>query len=91
MDSAEIWEALGCLVQTGIVTAVSGRYVRVKLPEGEEPSGWLAVVQSPPRVTVQGEHSHTVSVTPWTPAVNDRVLVLFRPMENGDGFVLGGI
>lgn len=88
MEDMQFWEDLSSLVQTGVVTAVNGRSARVKLPEWEEPSGWLTVVQSPPTVTVQGA---SAVAAPWTPRVNDRVLVLFRPMRNGDGFILGGV
>lgn len=84
-------QELSRLVQVGVVTAVSGRLARVKLPETGETSGWLTVVRSPPAVSVQGEHSHSAKVEPWTPAVNDWVLVLFRPVENGEGYILGGI
>jgi len=38
-----------------------------------------------------GSHSHTVSLGAWTPAINDTVLCLFLPVQDGDGFVLGGI
>lgn len=37
-------------------------------------------------------HNHKgSSVTTWMPKVNDRVLVAFLPVENGDGFVIGGL
>lgn len=81
-------QELSRLVQVGVVTAVSGRLARVKLPETGETSGWLTVVRSPPAVSVQGVKAQ---VEPWTPAVNDWVLVLFRPVENGEGYILGGI
>ena len=83
--------SLSGLVQVGIVAAVSGRLARVKLPETGETSGWLAVLGAPPVVAVQGEHGHSAAVTAWMPRVNQRVLVLFRPVENGGGFVLGGL
>lgn len=38
-----------------------------------------------------GEHSHDAAVTSWMPAVNDTVLVLYIPVFNGDGFILGVI
>ena len=79
------------LVQVGMVTAVNGRLARVKLPETGETSGWLTVVRSPPAVSVQGEHSHPAAATPWMPRVNDRVLVLYLPVDGGDGFILGGL
>lgn len=36
-------------------------------------------------------HRHTASVTLWMPAVNDTVLVVYLPVFNSDGFVIGGI
>ena len=37
-------------------------------------------------------HEHTGSVTSsWMPKVNDQVLVIYLPIADGDGFVLGGI
>lgn len=37
-------------------------------------------------------HNHSGTVTAsWMPKINDTVLVLYLPVEQGDGFVLGGI
>lgn len=36
-------------------------------------------------------HKHDLVIKPWMPKVNDTVLVLYLPVFNGDGFVLGGI
>lgn len=36
-------------------------------------------------------HFHSLTIKPWMPLVNDTVLVLYLPVFNGDGFVLGGI
>lgn len=37
-------------------------------------------------------HTHSGTVTGiWMPKINDTVLVLYLPVEQGDGFVLGGI
>jgi len=41
--------------------------------------------------TVNGEHDHVANTTYWMPRVNDTVLVLYVPVFNGDGFVLGVI
>ena len=38
-----------------------------------------------------GEHDHAANVTYWMPKVNDTVLVLYLPVFNGDGFILGAI
>lgn len=87
-NSSRYSDSLSGLVMEGIVTAVSGRLARVKLPETGEISGWLTVLRSTPAVSVQGTRAQ---VAPWTPAVNDRVLALFRPVENGEGYILGGL
>lgn len=36
-------------------------------------------------------HKHTASINLWIPAVNDTVLVVYLPVFNSDGFVIGGI
>lgn len=38
-----------------------------------------------------GEHDHSASLTYWMPRVNDTVVVLYIPVFNGDGFILGAI
>lgn len=38
-----------------------------------------------------GDHTHTAAVTTWVPQVNDTVLVLYLPMTDSDGFILGRI
>jgi len=37
------------------------------------------------------EHGHAANVTYWMPRVNDTVVVLYLPVFNGDGFILGAI
>lgn len=37
------------------------------------------------------KHKHDLIIKPWMPKVNDQVLVLYLPVRNGDGFILGGI
>lgn len=37
------------------------------------------------------EHKHDLVIKQWMPSIGDRVLVLFLPMFNSDGFILGGI
>jgi len=41
--------------------------------------------------TESGEHQHSATLSYWMPKVNDTVLVLYLPVFNGDGFVLGVI
>lgn len=38
-----------------------------------------------------GMHCHEAKVTKWLPRVDDTVLVLYLPVFNGDGFILGVI
>jgi len=47
----------------------------------------LYVLKTPPDVKIIIDFT----VTPWMPEVNDRVLCLYNPVFNGDGFVLGAI
>ena len=43
-------------------------------------------------IEVIPDHSHPGSkTTAWMPKVNDQVVVLYLPIADGDGFVLGGI
>jgi phage baseplate assembly protein gpV len=36
-----------------------------------------------------GQHNHESNVTYWMPKINDKVLVLYIPVFNGDGYILG--
>ena len=36
-------------------------------------------------------HAHELVIRQWMPKVNDTVLVLYLPVDDADGFVLGGI
>jgi hypothetical protein len=38
-----------------------------------------------------GRHKHDLTIKPWMPKVNEKVLVLYIPIWNADGFILGGI
>lgn len=38
-----------------------------------------------------GKHSHAAAVTYWMPKVNDQVIVVYLPVFNADGFILGAI
>lgn len=84
MDSEKI---LARLVQIGTVSDVdnSKRRARVILKETGHTSGWLCVLATPPFIP-----DYNVP-QPWMPKVNDQVLVLYLPVFNGDGFILGGI
>ena len=37
------------------------------------------------------DHRHKLIIKPWMPKVNDKVLVLYFPVFNGDGVILGGV
>ena len=36
-------------------------------------------------------HKHDLIIKPWMPKVNDMVLVLYFPVFNGDGVILGSV
>ena len=36
-------------------------------------------------------HAHTLNIVQWMPSIDETVLCLYVPVENGDGYVLGGI
>lgn len=86
------------LIQIGTVTVVdhdAGK-VRVKFPDTGLTSDWLCVLNNAPTVAVTAAedtdgHRHGTTVFRWMPAVNDTVLVLYLPVFNSDGFVIGGI
>ncbi len=40
---------------------------------------------------IDGEHGHVGNVTYWMPRINDTVVVLYLPVFNADGFILGAI
>lgn len=41
--------------------------------------------------SIEGEHDHLANSTYWMPKVNDTVLILYLPVFNGDGIILGVI
>jgi phage baseplate assembly protein gpV len=86
------------LVRIGFVTDKdsSARKVRVKFRDVDMTSGWLPVLQhfgASISVSSAGDpaHKHTATLGYWMPGVNDTVAVLYLPVFNGDGYVLGGI
>ena len=66
------------LVRIGTVTAVDQkkRRARAKFQDSGITSHWLYIVQAG---------------AAWLPKVNDTVLVIYLPVFNGDGFILGVI
>lgn len=79
---------LNGLVRVGKVTAVSGKKARVYFDDIEMTSGWLFCLQRRGSITVDGQ---TVQLPAWVPQINDIVACLYIPVENGDGFILGGV
>lgn len=98
----DIDSILGRMVRVGIVTAVDGsaRMARVKFEDDNENSGMLYVLASPPFIpgpdspqhtgAAEG-HEHPLEILPWMPKVNDTVLVLYLPVDDSDGYILGRI
>lgn len=80
---------IGRIVRIGTVTAVNGSSVRVKYADVNMTSGWLPVLQhtGAPVITAEG----TCYTGTWMPKINDTVLVLYIPVFNSNGFVLGAI
>ncbi len=86
------WEKM---VRVGRVTDrdLGVRKARVKFPDEDLPSGWLAVLASPPFIPAPGpqrtEAASGLIIQPWMPEINDTVLVLYVPAFQGDGYILG--
>ena len=90
------------MVRVGTVTDIKpdSREARVFFPNKNIVSGWLKVIKSPPfipdrsnpqKTEETAEHSHEVKISPYLPDVGDKVLCLFYPIADGDGFILGGV
>lgn len=79
------------MVQRGTVTAVDpvNHRVRVLFPETGMTSDWLQVLKCPSRVVdIDGRPLY---VEGWFPDINDTVVVLYIPVRDSDGYVIGGI
>lgn len=77
-------------VTSGWLWVLQRPQTAVSVPTSESHSH--TVNSSGEDTTANGSHTHAGSATgSWMPSVNDRVLVLYIPIFNGDGFVLGGI
>lgn len=94
MDNEKI---LSRLVQVGVVTDIDAErsMVRVKFRDTGITSDWLRVLQryrTKLSIEPDAEHTHSGSYAGhWMPGVNDMVLVIYLPVENSDGYVLGGV
>lgn len=64
------------IIQIGIVTEISGTKAKVTFPATSITSDWLSVID-------RGDE--------WTPEIGNSVLVIFVPVGDSDGFILGGI
>ena len=73
------------LVRYGTVTAVSGTKVRVFFPDQNLSSGLLPCLQH--KGTTLTDSDDTLDE--WKPEVGQKVVCLYLPVDNGDGFVLG--
>lgn len=67
---------------------LAGVYIK---PDGEHSHTISDTYTGGGSATTDGEHDHAANVTYWMPKVNDTVLVLYLPVFNGDGFILGVI
>lgn len=90
MDSTFL---LGRLIQIGTVTSVDAdsHRARVKFPDTGITSGWLYVLQHPGADVHITPAGHTGTLGVWMPSIGATVAVLYLPVENGDGLVLGVI
>ena len=87
------------LIQIGTVTAVDPVkcQIRVKFNDINMTSAWLKVLQHlKTNISVseggnESPHTHLASSGYWMPKINDTVVVLYLPVFNSDGFVIGSI
>ncbi len=87
------------LIQIGTVTALDEKKlkVRVKFQNINMTSGWLSVLQFPGMTVCveknisENSHSHAAFTRQWMPEINDTVVVIYLPVFNSDGFVVGSI
>lgn len=82
------------LVRIGVVSSVEGHRARVYFEDVDMVSGWLYVLQHSGGAVTVGqaqEHTHTARTGFWMPSVGQRVVCLYLPVFNGDGFVLGAV
>lgn len=86
---------LSRFMRLGKVTNVdpSRRMVRVAYTEQNNmTSGWLYVLQrqnTDIKVETADNHTHQAKTKVWMPAIDDNVLVLVKPIRDGDGYVMG--
>lgn len=94
------------IVRIGTVSAVDGKKARVMFDDGMT-SGFLYCIQHERAIVnvapdnkhahegatpEQPEHYHPGSVlSTWAPSIGETVVVLYIPIFNADGFILGGL
>lgn len=85
------------MVQVGVVSAIKGTTARVMFRESGMTSSFLPVLQhngavvetKPAGGPEDPKHTHEASVQTWMPKVNDVVLVIYPPIQNSDGYIIG--
>ena len=83
---------LSGLVRYGTVASVSGTRARVLFPDLGITSGALPCLQhkqAKVEVKEADGHKHDAELDEWVPEVGQKVVCLYLPVDNGDGFVLG--
>ena len=83
---------LSGLVRYGTVSSVSGTTARVYFPDLGMTSGSLPILQhkkAKVEVKEADGHKHDAELDEWAPEVGQKVVCLYLPVDNGDGFVLG--
>lgn len=82
------------IIRVGKVSAVdaAARKARVRFDDIGVTSEWMPILTTTPTavVIIEGEERH-ISVMPWMPRIDDVVLCIFRPVFNGDGFIVGAM
>lgn len=94
----DIETALKNMVRVGTVASVDQdkRTARVIYRDTGYESGELYVLANRPYIPdyegpQKTEDGGKLKIKPWMPKVNAVVLVLYVPIENGDGYILGEI
>lgn len=81
---------------------VANLAARVQFDADNVTSGWLKVLQTPPKVTASGKFYDSesgsdknveikVDVSAWMPAVGDTVVCIYGDGFNADGYIIGGL
>ncbi len=80
-------------IQLGTVTALdeTKQTARVKFQDTGICSDWLYIIQHVRKPSCNNPDCHCTECGRWLPKINDTVLVLYLPIRDGDGFILGGV